>query len=350
MIDGREAFVILPRDVDPEPSADPFVVASLVRAMQAKTADSVQLEAMLPLSAILEQNLREYQHIYRSWYPNLRTVSIDGSYSKMQPASSDRVACLYSGGVDSLYSIGRHLPVISHLVMQRGFDVPFSEVTRWEKMLVAATEFAESVGKSLVVLETNFREVCIAAPEDNHGAVLAAPVLLLGAKRLIVPSSDSPNLLMPWGSHPLTDPMCSNGTTQVVHDQLARRTDKTRFIVQTGIGLQSLRVCNRYAEYNCGTCEKCLRTMITLDALGATSPTLPPFRVALLDSITLWTGGSAENWIDNRQLAVEVGRADLVKAIDGLLNRWRRKELLRQLDAQFLGGRVRRLLANRRAH
>jgi len=348
-IDGREAFVTLPAEFDPAPSADPFLLASLVKAMQATPARPVQVEGALPLSPTLKSNLGEYQHYYRSWYPNLGAVEINAAHGTPPSLRTGHIACFYSGGVDSLYSIGRHLPVITHLVLQRGFDVPFTEVNRWERMLAAAAEFANTVGKPLVVLETNFREVCLAAPEDNHGAVLAAPVLLLGADRLIIPSSDPPNLLTPLGSHPLTDPCCSNGITQVVHDRMARRTDKVRYIVESGIGLPSLRVCNRFAEYNCGACEKCLRTMVALEALGAQSDSLPPFRVSLLEGITLWSEGIAQFWIENRQLAVEVGRPDLVKGIDGLLNRWRRKQLLRELDTQVLGGRIRRFFAARRA-
>ena len=58
----------------------------------------------------------------------------------------------------------------------------------------------------------------------------------------------------------------------VVFDGLdAMRLDKIKYIASSPLALRWLRVCwqNLGISYNCGRCEKCLRTMIGLELAGA---------------------------------------------------------------------------------
>lgn len=50
----------------------------------------------------------------------------------------------------------------------------------------------------------------------------------------------------------------------------ASRADKVRMLAREPLALRHLRVCWEKDEgtYNCGRCEKCLRTMTSLHALG----------------------------------------------------------------------------------
>ena len=71
------------------------------------------------------------------------------------------------------------------------------------------------------------------------------------------------------GTHPLLDPLWSTESLTFEHDGCeANRAEKTARISQSDIALRSLRVCNRIYRHNCGQCEKCLRTMISLQAVG----------------------------------------------------------------------------------
>ena len=61
----------------------------------------------------------------------------------------------------------------------------------------------------------------------------------------------------------------------------ASRLDKLDVVAREPAARHSLRVCweNRGGAYNCGRCEKCLRTMVAMDALGvldAVRPLPPP--------------------------------------------------------------------------
>jgi len=77
--------------------------------------------------------------------------------------------------------------------------------------------------------------------------------------------------LCPWASHPLTDPLFSDESLSVLHDGCeAGRVDKVLALSGSALALQHLRVCWERVEgaYNCGVCEKCLRTMTSLYAVG----------------------------------------------------------------------------------
>ena len=88
----------------------------------------------------------------------------------------------------------------------------------------------------------------------------------------IVPATHTYADVFEWGSHPLLDPQWSSGSVHVEHDGAnVSRTEKIRTIVRDRDALGWLRVCYRNPDqaYNCGRCEKCVRTMLSLHALGA---------------------------------------------------------------------------------
>jgi len=71
--------------------------------------------------------------------------------------------------------------------------------------------------------------------------------------------------------------------TQIYHDGCdVTRSQKVDRVAQTDAALSVLRVCFKEyttfgAAYNCGTCEKCVRTMVDLRIAGVvgTMPHLP---------------------------------------------------------------------------
>jgi hypothetical protein len=76
----------------------------------------------------------------------------------------------------------------------------------------------------------------------------------------------------PHGSHPLLDPLFRTEEMELVHDGgEADRDEKVERIASHESVAKHLRVCWRNTDgaYNCGRCEKCLRTMLSLLAVGA---------------------------------------------------------------------------------
>src|SRR5439155_23473995 len=77
--------------------------------------------------------------------------------------------------------------------------------------------------------------------------------------------------LPPSGSHPLLDSYYSSAHFQIEHHGLdMSRFEKTALVADWPIALQNIRVCQNDSSgnTNCGTCEKCIRTMTALAALG----------------------------------------------------------------------------------
>jgi hypothetical protein len=135
---------------------------------------------------------------------------------------------------------------------------------------------ARAEGKKLVIVETNVRELSdpLVGWGMSHGAVLGAVGLALSGRlsRVYIASANSYDQLHPWGSHPLLDPLWSSAAVAFLHDgNEARRADKVVALTGYEPALESLRVCwgPKGEEYNCGACEKCLRTMLALHVAGA---------------------------------------------------------------------------------
>lgn len=331
LIDGDGADVL----------GDPFVIAALVSAMESETTISV--DPAIPVSTRLIDNLQRFQAIYAGWYSHLRPVAIEAPNRVAPRSPTGRIGCFNSGGVDSLCSVLRHRDEITHFVLCQGLDIALKETGRWNRTVEQVGKVADELGKELLLVETNVKQLT-ASRTDNHAAILVSTASLLGLDTIIVPSALEPSELgIAWGSHPETDPLLSSDWTAVWHDEILSRTRKVAIIAESGIGLDQLRVCNRLSDYNCGSCEKCLRTMASLEALGATSAALPRFQPRMLRSIKLWNRPQLGFWQSILELACERGRPDIAGEVQRLLDDYRRRERLRELDARFLGGAVLRL-------
>ena len=184
-------------------------------------------------------------------------------------------ACFFSGGVDSFYTVLTRRPMLTHLIFVHGFDLPLDSELR-QPAALAAREVAAALGLELIEVETNVRSLIdrYVSWELCHGAALASVGLLFQERfrKILIPSTHSYADLTPWGSHPLLDPLWSTELTEFVHDGThATRVEKCLAVADSDIALRHLRVCweNRDGRYNCGECEKCLRTMISLAAAEA---------------------------------------------------------------------------------
>jgi hypothetical protein len=100
-----------------------------------------------------------------------------------------------------------------------------------------------------------------------HGPWVQPAVINL---MFIASSYDIPHL-HPCGSHPLLDPEYSSYGMRIRHrDYEMSRLEKIKIVSQWDIAFQNFRVClaNVPDRLNCGKCEKCVRTMTELTALG----------------------------------------------------------------------------------
>ena len=164
---------------------------------------------------------------------------------------------------------------IQGLVLLHGFDIPLADGARFDMTRAALEHSAKAVGIPLITVATNVRELYhgIDWLVFAHGPALMMVALSLagGFHTMYVPSAHPFLDLIPLGTHPALDPHWSTEAIEVVHadGEFPRTVKIIRLAAQPDL-LAGLRVCwsNVGTEYNCGRCEKCLRTMMTLGLNG----------------------------------------------------------------------------------
>jgi len=325
-------------------SYDPFVLAAFPYAMV--KGGEMEVDGDAPVSRPLVENLHRAIEMYLQWWPYLADLRICPTrVEDHPPKGSGHVGCFFSGGVDSLYSYERNAAEITHLILCLGLDMGFDEMERWNRTVEFVSDVADARGKGLVLVKTNAKApLRMPGRADGHGARLSSTAMAAGFGTLIIPASNSLDQLAPWGSHPMLDPLFSNGVTEVIHDSPIPRSAKTKALVEGGVDLDALRVCNVRSLYNCGECEKCLRTRFVMTLLGVESQSLKAIRdPKLLRQLKLHSANAYRFWMDNLLFAGRMGRHDFVREIGRITRSWRVREALRQLDDDLTGGRVFRL-------
>lgn len=324
------------------------LAAALLPAMH-EAADLV-LDTSWGLTEATLAGLPALQARYAAWAAGLSTtfrpIRVTARARQRVPRSG--VLSFFSGGVDGLYTALQNTATIDRLVMLRGIDMHLDNESLWLEARAATGETARRLGKPVVDVTTNIRYLCY-----HHGlkwalqfqaAGLAAIAHLLAPDRMLVAASTTLADPHPFGSHPLLDPLWSSGDTQLVCDGPVGRGEKLRVIVRHPETLTRLRVCWHDAGFNCGRCEKCVRTMAGLSLLGAPAPSFPvPFSWTMLTSLE---GSDPIHRDYLRELAaLERDRPDRAgrRTLRRLLVKRTVKDGLRALDDSLFGGRLRRM-------
>ncbi len=249
--------------------------AAAVLAMQRNA--SIVLDR--PVSNTYRQGLQHVGAIFQQWFgfaplPALSAPPLIQTGAK----PGVRVGSFFSGGADSLFTFLRHIDEITDLILVIGMDIPLSDTKQADVTEQAAREVATTFSKNLVVVRTNMRAGIERAGLDwgtqAHGSVMATVGHLLAAEfqKIYIASSHTYQGLFPWGSHPVVDHHWSGEHLRFEHDGCeATRVQKIQLISKTPAALSALRVCWMSSDgvYNCGICNKCVRTMISLVAIGA---------------------------------------------------------------------------------
>ena len=322
-------------------SADPFVVAMLVPCMENKEP----LEVTPPISPQLHFNLPRIRDIFHRWYPYLPQIEIEGRPRVEQPRSRpNRAATFFSGGVDSFYTLLKYrrystLPApLTHIIFMRGIEtnLAYSKGVQDSQRLVE--EIATTVGVQCIVGKSNIRTHFPLHWDDYYlGSGLAATALALadGLGYVCIPSAFSYHHMVAHGTTPLVDERYSTEQLQLVHDgaEVTRPEKVARAVEWDGdLFLKYLRVCldNCGGAYNCGKCYKCVRTAITLRALGLLeqAPTFPN------KSNSHWQKVAASDYLafvdENLDFARKHGDdVELIALLEQVVRKHRRSESLR---------------------
>ncbi len=257
------------------PSGNALFTAALIPAMRAGEPLSIHA----PVSPFMLTSWEPLNGVLSAWHDCLHPVALHAPASAPpHRPNRRRSACFFTGGVDSCYTLLKHRDDIDTLIYVYGFDLPLEDSELRQTVSRKLHEAAASFGKQLIEIETNLKHLFEHFIERGwgtitHGSALATIAHLLQHEfdMVFVPASGHYSTLKPWGSDPLLDLLWSSESLRLFHDGgEATRFGKARQISQSPEAMGVLRVCweNRNGAYNCGSCEKCLRTMLFLEALG----------------------------------------------------------------------------------
>jgi hypothetical protein len=328
--------------LDAAAAGNAFLAAGLLPAMVLGEPLEVELE----VSQRLLKNLDVLQDIFVAWSPffgrPLRKIPVHAP-ATTRVTRRMGTATFFSGGVDGWYTLLRHKSTVSHLVFARGIDMQLGNHELFEQARATNAESARRLGKSLVVVDTNIRFLGRAYGlgwNQYIGSGLASLALLLGYQQMFIPASVTYGEPMPWGSHFLTDPLWSTEGTELIYDGAnAKRGEKLRLIADCDWARDTLRVCWQDAGYNCGKCEKCLRTMVQLRALGIRSQALPALDdVRALRQLRITDDNGLALALESLALASIANDRRLIAALRRPLRRYGVRKALGDLDQSLTGG------------
>lgn len=225
------------------------------------------------------------EKLLHSWgWNDFGRTAVMAKEVKPDVSQGEAIGCFFSGGVDSFYTFFKNRcgnsEKITHFILVHGFDIELNNQKLFDQTLNHISAVAQHEGIKVIVVRTNLRNVIDRyVPWDRaHGSALASVALLLrkAFKRIYIASSNSWDEVFPLGSHPQLDSLWSTETLEIIHDgNESNRLQKVEYIADSDLVKSNLRVCynNPGNVYNCGKCEKCLRTMIELEIAGVLEET-----------------------------------------------------------------------------
>lgn len=277
-VDGSPVWFDSP-DTPLAAAAEAYGSALLVPALHAGRP----LRLADPVNETWGVNLAALTNAWRNlWYPAApRPLVVPGNGSPERPlgkppAPASATALCFSGGVDAFDTLLHGGQPVHRLAYVVGYDVGLRERRRAADVTALVRDVAQHVGCKSTILHTNLRRHPL--PKRTPwlrafgGAVAAIGHLLRGSIDRLLLSSDGLGFEHPEvGSRPSTDPLHGSDGLAVEHvAATVTRLEKLRRIAGEPLVQRHLRVCwkNVGSKLNCGCCEKCVRTMLALDACG----------------------------------------------------------------------------------
>ena len=306
---------------------------------------------------LLLDHLQGAMMMLHSWYPSelgpFPQIEATGGFRPRLSVSRGAVS-LMSGGIDSLCLLrSNHLNYHEQHPARIKAVMP---VTMIEQKAKSPGEFdalfrARMTSVGVVAEDSNVRVIPVASNvywlnfdeydygKKTYASQLSSILAMFSGgfdHGFIASSYDAAFASKPWGSNPQLDGYYSSG-----HFRIENAGSEQTRLVKVGVvadwpaGAKSIRVCqnDNAGGSNCGTCEKCIRTKLMLEALGKLKG-CPSFEedhidLALLEYLKQYDMLSSEDALHNEEKIYQYGlvlpylrmrgRQDLANRLEELL-------------------------------
>lgn len=338
-VGGRVQEVWFRTDSPLTPSADAVLPACLLPAM--RSGGTLRLSE--PVSPRMLRTQREFQAVQSAWSrdwefgdPPLQEVEVLAPTGVPDPpARPGRVAAFFSGGVDSFSTVLGE-PGLTDLIFVRGTDIlPRNphQAGLADRVEARLREAADELGLTLHPVETNVRDLAdpLVRWETYFSSAMVAVSLFMAPlfERVLMAGMTDHETQVPIGPARMVDQLWSTERLELVSDGgRFSREDRLRRICRHPVVQKTLRVCwhNPDGAYNCGRCQKCMLTMLSLEAHGVRRDvsTFPPaLDTAPLAELEFKQRIQMAPWEDALDTMRAASRPDLERELEALVARGR---------------------------
>jgi hypothetical protein len=264
--------------------SDAFLVPGLLAGMY--FGEDIEVRGVV--SPKLAYQLEEYQYLLNFRFPKYQhPIQINYDRLRALDILPRGVGASFSGGVDSLFTLWKHLPQnqpvpgfkITYSIFINGFDLLESEDHHYKFLYEKYNKSLSEIGVDLIPLQTNIVSITHKRLDLHlfYGPIIVATGMALagGLGRYYAPSSGDYAMLndKAYTADPLMDHLLSTETLDVIHHGSTHvRVEKVEEIADWEVAQKLLWVCEIHQfkkdTWNCSRCEKCVRSMIPLYALG----------------------------------------------------------------------------------
>ncbi len=221
------------------------------------------------LSQSLLENLQKIEDLYNNRYwcnkkTNIKNYNL--LKNDIHSAKHKRQSIFFSLWVDSFFTL--YKTNINDLIFVNWFDIRQKDKVVFSMVKSKFKKFCKKNNLNWLIVETNLRDLTEEFCNRNQmfWSWLASIWLLLKEyNQYYISSWMDDEIWYPRWSHKDLDYLRWNWETEFVHFWYwIHRSDKIKFISNYDDIYDYLRVCrkNYSNKYNCGVCEKCIRTML----------------------------------------------------------------------------------------
>ena len=246
---------------------------------------------------VSEKLLCNLHYIYLFWKKNYN-IELKEDFNqyfilnkiKRHASSNSCTIQSFTNGIDSSHTFSKNKNKIDYILNVYGMDCNNHKINDVIKSNMR--KIAKHYNKKCIFVESNVRKILYkiynltSLPGKNinlwgqyiHAGAIFSTIYNIESNIIFYfPSSPNQNITIlnnKWGSNFIEDKYYSSEKVSIIHDSpFTLKSQKVKFICKyDNILIDTLRVCwSSNKEYNCGRCEKCLRSMLLLYINGKTN-------------------------------------------------------------------------------